>query len=392
MIYVTSRPILPDVVDYYLGLLPGVIPAHARGPLLQPGAPRQHAAAAVAEDSRAAAPPGPDPRLIPDKDRAHLVPYNTTELERDLAIRLGIPMYGADPRHFELGNEERLPKAVRPGGRLVSPRGRGPPDPRRGDRRPPPAPGRAARGAVGDGEAQRGCVRRWQRGGEPRGSARARRRGRARRARSSGVEAMQFESARQGTTRTWRSSPSWPGSSRSGSSGEEIRSPSVQLRITPLGQLEVLSTHDQVLGGPSGQSYLGCRFPADPAYARGHHAGRGEGGAGASRGGRPRTLRLRLRGRPERRGLDALRDRAEPPEGRDDPPVPHAAVPDRRPVRPRGGDVHAAERPAEVLRRDGPSASRSCTAASRRRTSSTSWCGTASTSTRRGRPGSCSTC
>ena len=27
MIYVTSRPILPDVVDYYLGLLPGVIPA-----------------------------------------------------------------------------------------------------------------------------------------------------------------------------------------------------------------------------------------------------------------------------------------------------------------------------------------------------------------------------
>jgi hypothetical protein len=49
--------------------------------------------------------------------------------------------------------------------------------------------------------------------------------------------------------------------------GEEIRSPSVQLRITPLGQLEILSTHDQVLGGPSGQSYLGCRFPADPAYA-----------------------------------------------------------------------------------------------------------------------------
>jgi len=30
----------------------------------------------------------------------------------------------------------------------------------------------------------------------------------------------------------------------------------------------VLSTHDQVLGGPSGQSYLGCRFPADAAYAR----------------------------------------------------------------------------------------------------------------------------
>jgi hypothetical protein len=49
--------------------------------------------------------------------------------------------------------------------------------------------------------------------------------------------------------------------------GDEIRSPSVQLRVTPHGELELLSTHDQVLGGPSGQSYLGARFPADPAYA-----------------------------------------------------------------------------------------------------------------------------
>ena len=49
--------------------------------------------------------------------------------------------------------------------------------------------------------------------------------------------------------------------------GEEFRSPSVQLRITPLGVVELLSTHDQLLGGPSGQSYLGCVFPADTGYA-----------------------------------------------------------------------------------------------------------------------------
>jgi hypothetical protein len=49
--------------------------------------------------------------------------------------------------------------------------------------------------------------------------------------------------------------------------GEEIRSPSVQLRVTPLGAVELLSTHDQLLGGPSGQSYLGCMFPADSGYA-----------------------------------------------------------------------------------------------------------------------------
>src|SRR6202042_474068 len=38
-------------------------------------------------------------------DRAHLVPYSTTTAERDLAVALGIPMYGADPRHFHLGTK-----------------------------------------------------------------------------------------------------------------------------------------------------------------------------------------------------------------------------------------------------------------------------------------------
>jgi len=50
--------------------------------------------------------------------------------------------------------------------------------------------------------------------------------------------------------------------------GEELRSPSVQLRILPNRSAELLSTHDQLLGGASGQSYLGCIFPADPAYSR----------------------------------------------------------------------------------------------------------------------------
>ena len=48
--------------------------------------------------------------------------------------------------------------------------------------------------------------------------------------------------------------------------GEEKRSPSVQFRIDPLGEIEYVSTHDQVLGGPGGQVYLGCGFPADEAY------------------------------------------------------------------------------------------------------------------------------
>ena len=48
--------------------------------------------------------------------------------------------------------------------------------------------------------------------------------------------------------------------------GEDKRSPSVQLRVDPLGRLETISTHDQVLGGKNAQIFLGCKFPADAAY------------------------------------------------------------------------------------------------------------------------------
>ncbi len=33
MVYVTSMPIAPEIVEYYLALLPGVIPSHARARL-----------------------------------------------------------------------------------------------------------------------------------------------------------------------------------------------------------------------------------------------------------------------------------------------------------------------------------------------------------------------
>src|SRR5207249_11564120 len=43
--------------------------------------------------------------LIMDPARAHLVPFNTTSREKELALRLGIPMYGADPKFFSLGTK-----------------------------------------------------------------------------------------------------------------------------------------------------------------------------------------------------------------------------------------------------------------------------------------------
>ena len=44
--------------------------------------------------------------------------------------------------------------------------------------------------------------------------------------------------------------------------GDHKPSPSVQLRVGPHGAVIPISTHDQILGGTSGQVFLGCRFPA----------------------------------------------------------------------------------------------------------------------------------
>lgn len=49
--------------------------------------------------------------------------------------------------------------------------------------------------------------------------------------------------------------------------GASVTSPSCQISIGPDGDVTVLSTHEQVLGGQTGQVYAGCSFPADPAYA-----------------------------------------------------------------------------------------------------------------------------
>jgi hypothetical protein len=47
-----------------------------------------------------------------------------------------------------------------------------------------------------------------------------------------------------------------------------LSSPSVQIWIKRSGDSEILSTHEQCLGGVHGQSFQGCRFPARHAYAQ----------------------------------------------------------------------------------------------------------------------------
>src|SRR5258708_31052425 len=97
--------ILTNIIDYYLDLLPGVIPSHAR-PRLFLIAPLDGSARPLSDKLL------DRPRLIErirslimDPARAHLVPFNTTSREKELALRLGIPIYGADPKFFPLGTK-----------------------------------------------------------------------------------------------------------------------------------------------------------------------------------------------------------------------------------------------------------------------------------------------
>jgi hypothetical protein len=265
LVYVTGQQILPTIVDYYLNLLPGVIASHAKARLFLPtpldgsGTPLTRKLLErprLLEHIRS---------LIPDPDRAHLVPYNTTEIERDLAVALGIPMYGADPRHFHFGTKSGCRKLFAEEG-VAHPRGSE--DLRtQGDvvdalvRLRAHGDGEQAMVKLNEGVAGEGNALVDLSGLPPTGEAGERA------ALEDRVRNMRFELESATLDGYLANLEQRGGIVEERIVGEEVRSPSVQLRITPLGELELLSTHDQVLGGPSGQSYLGARFPADQGYA-----------------------------------------------------------------------------------------------------------------------------
>ena len=265
LIYVTSQMIHPNIVDYYLDLLPGVISSHARKRLFlvspldastRPLSLKLLERPRLIEYLRS---------LIIDFDRAHLVPYNTTTLERDLAIRLGVPMYAADPKTFWIGTKSGSRKIFADEG-VPHPLGI----------ENLSSIDDVAR-AIAEMRARKPALRqvlvKLNEGVSGEGNALVELEGLTFPGTSEHelilqrLRSMKFEL--QGVTydEYVNKLNDRGGIVEERIMGEEFRSPSAQLRITPLGEVEQLSTHDQVLGGASGQTYLGCRFPADTAYA-----------------------------------------------------------------------------------------------------------------------------
>jgi len=252
VVYVTSQPILPRLIDYYFGLVPELDTPDARSrfsvvslvdgrnePLTRKLLGRPGAIERIR-------------KLVAQPELAFLLPFATSRDEVELAVRLGIPLYGADPklawlgtkiggrrvfaeegvrhaRGFDVGGERDVLRALREldGGRAIV---------------------KLDRGVSGLGNALVDVRRACDDGA------------------LAGV--MELEDTEASVEDYLAALADQGGIVEQLIEGDDLRSPSAQLRISPSGQVDILSTHDQVLGGPNGQTYFGCRFPADPEYAR----------------------------------------------------------------------------------------------------------------------------
>lgn len=263
LIYVTSTPVAPAIVDYYLHLLPGVPAAHARRRLTllscedsspQPLTAKLLARPRMLERLRA---------TVSDTGSAHMSCFTVTPLERELALKLDIPIYGCDPDLLDWGSKSGSRRLFREAGVPVSAgfedladltqvadalaelKGRN------------PALSRAVvklnEGFSGEGNAVFSFrdapagpgLAAWVKGALP---------------------GLAFEAAGMTLEGFGEKLHEMGGIVEEWIEGAVKTSPSVQLRVDPTGRLVPVSTHDQLLGGANGQIFLGCRFPADPAY------------------------------------------------------------------------------------------------------------------------------
>ena len=265
IIYVTSIPVANVIIDYYLHLLPGVTGNHARKritmlscydsspkPLTQKILDRPRLIEQIRQN-------------IPDPCSAHLTCFNITPLEKTLAVQLGIPLFGTDPDLFYEGSKSGGRKTFRSCGVSL-------PDGfedlgNKEDvihalatlKRKYPSIRKAVlkmnEGFSGDGNAiykypdvatddmlEENIA-------------------------SSFSQHLQTVAKDLGEDLFFEKFSSMGGVVEEFLEGDIKMSPSVQCVISPDKRIEVVSTHDQLLGGDDGQIFLGAIFPADKQYS-----------------------------------------------------------------------------------------------------------------------------
>ena len=265
VVYVTSMPVHNIIMDYYLHLLPGITSYHARQRLTTLSCFDSSSKCLTEKILER-------PRLIerirkciPTGQVAHIACFNVTQAERSLAVKLQLPVYGCDPDLLYLGTksssrmifndckietppgfenlhtEEEIIhslavlKTVYPGLQK--------------------AVIKLNDGFSGEGNAL------FSFNGVP---VKKNLEGWIKEAIPGHLKIVANDLTYTDFMDKFRS---MGGIVEVFIDGAYKRSPSVQCLITPAGITQVISTHDQVLGGESGQVFLGAHFPADIEYA-----------------------------------------------------------------------------------------------------------------------------
>ena len=271
IVLVTSQPIHPTIIDYYLHLLAGVPATHARRRLVLlstfDASPRPLTEKVLERGSLMTQ----LQKVIHDTEASHLVCFNSTHLERTLAVQLGIPLYSCDPALLSWGTKSGSRRIFREAG-VNLPSGFE-------DLHTSEEICRSLLALWKEDPALRRAVVKLNEGFSGEGNALFD---------FSPALVDQLNSATSDTDRLpmierslsdlrfENAQESWPNFARSFRqmggiveafiSGEIKASPSVQCRVNPVGEPLAISTHDQILGGPGGQVFLGCEFPAFDEY------------------------------------------------------------------------------------------------------------------------------
>ena len=264
MVFVSSQPISPSIIDYYLHLLSGVPGVHARRRLTLLSAHDASPGRSLSQKLL------DRPRLMQrirdamgKPEEAHMVCFNSTHWERSVAVQLGIPLYANDPALSDLGTKSGCREVFREAG-VEMPDGyerlseesdivealvelkRRHTDMRR-------AVVKLNEGFSGEGNAlfsfngcpENGGLATWVREQLPH---------------------LQFTAQSEHWESFKAKYKDMGGVVECFVEGEIKQSPSAQCRVNALGEPMSISTHDQVLGGPGGQVFEGCTFPALDDY------------------------------------------------------------------------------------------------------------------------------
>lgn len=268
LIYVTSVPIDNSIVDYYLHLLPGITGYHARQRLTLLSC---YDASEISLTEKILARPRLIQRIrehIKIKELAHLTVFNVSEHERKLALTLDIPIFGCNPNLAYLGTKSGSRELFKKLGLEV-------PDgfehlTNEKDismalsllkRKNPSAEKAVVK--MNDGFSGEGNAIFYF------GELEATDNQLAEKILQSLPNQLKIVASHNlNYTQYMQKFCSMGGIVEAFISGGNVESPSVQCRINPIGEPDIISTHDQLLGGESGQVYLGASFPADKAYSR----------------------------------------------------------------------------------------------------------------------------